>query len=101
MQEAAINAIMMGYSPVVMIARTGTGKTMAIMLPASSISGGTTIMIVPLCALQDNLQERCEKAQISSMIWSSQQPYNSASIIFIIPLHEAGSELTQIGVQIR
>jgi len=51
--------------------RTGTGKTMAIMLPASSISGGTTIVTVPLRALQDNLQERCEKAQISSVIWSS------------------------------
>jgi superfamily II DNA helicase RecQ len=70
-QEAGINAIMIGHSPVVMIAGTGTGKTMAIMLPASSFSGGTTIVIVPLCALQDNLQERCEKAQISSVIWSS------------------------------
>src|SRR6187402_3553284 len=84
-QEPAINAIMMGHSPVVMIAGTGTGKTMAIMLPASSVSGGTTIVIVPLCALQDNLQERCEKAQISSAIWSSQRPHDSASIVFVTP----------------
>ena len=82
-QEAAINAIIMGYSPVVMIAGTGTGKTMAIILPASSISGGTTIVIVPLCTLQRNLQERCEKAQISSVIWSSQRPHDSASIVFV------------------
>jgi superfamily II DNA helicase RecQ len=84
-QEAAISAIMMGHSPVVMIAGTGTGKTMAIMLPASSVSGGTTIAIVPLCALQGNLHSRCEQAQISSVIWSSQRPHDSASIVFVTP----------------
>lgn len=84
-QEATINAIMMGHSPVVMIAGTGTGKTMAIMLPASSVSGGTTIVVVPLCALQENLHERCEKARISSVIWSSQRPHESASIVFVTP----------------
>lgn len=35
----------------VIIAGTGTGKTMAIMLPASSVSRGTTIIIVLLCVL--------------------------------------------------
>jgi superfamily II DNA helicase RecQ len=62
MQEPAINTIMIGQSLVVIITGTGTGKTMAIMLPASSISGSITIMIMPLCVLQGNLQERCEKA---------------------------------------
>jgi superfamily II DNA helicase RecQ len=84
-QEAAISAIMMGRSPVVMIAGTGTGKTMAIMLPASCVSGGTTIVIVPLCALQENLHERCQKARISSVIWSSRRPHDSASIVFVTP----------------
>jgi superfamily II DNA helicase RecQ len=75
----------MGYSPVVMIAGTGTGKTIAIILPASSISGGTTIVIVLLYTLQGNLQKRCKKAQISSVIWNSQRPYNSISIVFVTP----------------
>ena len=75
----------MGHSPVVIIAGTGTGKTMAIMLPVSSVSGGTTIVIVPLYTLQGNLQERYKKAYISSVIWNSQWPYDSISIIFITP----------------
>lgn len=51
MQEVAINAIIIDYSPVVIIAGTGTGKTIAIILPASSISGGTTIIIILLYIL--------------------------------------------------
>ena len=35
--------------------------------------------------IQDNLQERCKKAQISSVIWSSQRPHDSASILFVTP----------------
>ena len=85
MQETTINTIIMGHSPVVIITGTGTGKTIAIILLASSVSGGTTIVIVPLCALQGNLQERCEKAHISSVIWSSQWPHDSVSIVFVTP----------------
>jgi hypothetical protein len=59
---------MMGYSPVVIITGIRTGKTIAIMLPASSVSGSTTIVIVLLYILQGNLQEKCKKAQISSVI---------------------------------
>jgi hypothetical protein len=51
MQEAAINAIIIGYSPVVIIASIKTGKTIAIILLASSVSRGTIIIIMPLCAL--------------------------------------------------
>ncbi len=51
MQEATINTIIIGYSPIVIIAGTGTGKTMAIILPTSSVSRGTIIVIMPLCAL--------------------------------------------------
>jgi hypothetical protein len=36
---------------VVIIAGTGTRKTIAIMLPTSSVSRGTTIIIVLLCTL--------------------------------------------------
>ena len=58
---------------------------MTFMLPASSVSGGTTVVIVPLVALQGDLQERCEKAHISTLVWNSRRPYDSASIIFVTP----------------
>ena len=85
MQKRAIEAIMQGHSPVAVVMGTGSGKSMIFMLPASCISGGTTIVVIPLVALQGDLQERCEKAQISSVIWSSQRPYENASIVFVMP----------------
>lgn len=84
-QKPAIEAIMQGHSPIMVIMGTGSGKSMLFMLPAACVSGGTTIVIVPLVALQGDLQARCEKAQIPSIIWSSQRPYESASIIFVTP----------------
>ena len=84
-QELAINAIMMGESPVVAIMGTGCGKSMLFMLPASSVPGGTTIVVTPLVSLQGNMQERCEKARISSVQWKSQRPYDPASIVFVTP----------------
>ena len=84
-QEPAINAIMMGESPVVAIMGTGCGKSMLFMLPASIAPGGTTIVVTPLVSLQGNMQERCEKARISSVQWKSQRPHDSASIVFVTP----------------
>ncbi len=51
MQEVAINTIIIDYSPIVIIAGIGTRKTIAIMLPASSVSRGTIIIIVLLYIL--------------------------------------------------
>jgi superfamily II DNA helicase RecQ len=84
-QKPAIDAIMQGQSPVMVIMGTGGGKSMLFMLPAAVVPGGTTIVVVPLVALQGDLQERCEKAGISSVVWSSRQPYESASIVFVTP----------------
>jgi superfamily II DNA or RNA helicase len=84
-QEPAIRSIMEGHSPVMVVMGTGGGKSMLFMLPASSVSGGITIVVVPLVALQGDLQQRCEQAQISSVVWDSQQPHTMASIIFVTP----------------
>lgn len=85
LQEQAINAIMTGQSPILVVMGTGGGKSMMFMLPASSVSGGTTIVVVPLVSLQGDLQARCQDARIPSSIWSSQRPYDLASIVFVTP----------------
>ena len=84
-QKPAIDAIMHGHSPVMVIMGTGGGKSMLFMLPAGSVLGGSTIVIVLLVALQGDLQQRCEQARITSLVWSSQRPFESASIIFVTP----------------
>jgi superfamily II DNA helicase RecQ len=87
LQKPAIEAIMQGQSPVLAIMGTGCGKSMLFMLPAAYTHRGCTVVVIPLVALQGDLQKRCSKAMISSVIWDSRKPYESmgASIVFVTP----------------
>ena len=67
-QKPAIDAIMHGHSLVIVIMGTGGGKSMLFMLPAGSVLGGSTIVIVLLVVLQGDLQQRCEQARITSLV---------------------------------
>jgi hypothetical protein len=58
---------------------------MAVISPVCSVYEGTTVVIVPLRVLLGDLQRRYEKARISSMIWSSEQPHNIVSNVFVMP----------------
>lgn len=74
-QEVAIKAIMSRQIPVVAIMGMGCGKSVLFMLPAIVAPGGVTIVVMPLVSLQGNMQERCEKARISSVMWKSRKPH--------------------------
>lgn len=60
LQEKAIREILHGASPIVVVMDTGAGKSLCFMLPASIPVGGTTVVVVPLAALCDDLWSRCE-----------------------------------------
>ena len=64
LQEKSIDAIITGQSPIVNIIATGEGKSMLFMLPAYCVSGGSTVVIIPLCSLQEDLERRCREAHI-------------------------------------
>jgi superfamily II DNA helicase RecQ len=49
---------------VLVVIATGTSKSMLFMLPASVLLGSITIVVAPLNALQDNLQDRCNELSI-------------------------------------
>ena len=51
LQEKTIHAIITGQSPIVSVIATGEGKSLLFMLPAYCISGGTIVVIIPLCLL--------------------------------------------------
>jgi superfamily II DNA helicase RecQ len=86
-QETVIRAIMRGESPIMQIAGTGEGKSMSFMLPAycSGDDGGTTIVIVPLVALRDDLHGRCAKSQIATYVWNSRGGHQITPIVFVTP----------------
>lgn len=64
-QDPAIRAIQRGESPVVAVMPTGGGKSMLFMVPAFTAPGGTTVVVVPLVALQADIQRRCQQLGIS------------------------------------
>ena len=84
-QEPAIQAIMEGKSPVVAVMGTGGGKSLLFMLPASCGGGGTSIVVVPLIALRENLKGRCEKMGIRCAEWNSKRPPDAVSIVLVTP----------------
>jgi superfamily II DNA helicase RecQ len=85
LQEKTIYAIMTGQSPIVSIMAIGEGKSLLFMLPAYYVSGGTTVVIIPLCSLQEDLERRCREAQIECVQWDSQKPHKTASIVLVTP----------------
>ena len=84
-QEPAIRAIVDGKSPVVAVMGTGGGKSLLFMLPAMCEPGGTSIVVVPLIALREDLQTRCAKMGITCAAWNSQKPPDAASIVLVTP----------------
>jgi hypothetical protein len=84
-QEAAIRGIVRGESPVIQIASTGGGKSLSFMLPAYCTPDGVTVVVVPLTALESDLERRCREARIPAAIWSSREPVQMASIVLVTP----------------
>jgi superfamily II DNA helicase RecQ len=85
LQEPAIRAIMRHESPILAVMGTGVGKSMLFMLPARSMSTGTTIVVTPLVSLQNHLVERCQDANISCMKWDPRESYQTTQIVIVTP----------------
>jgi superfamily II DNA helicase RecQ len=85
LQEKTMHAIMTGQSPIVSVMATGEGKSLLFMLPAYCVSGGTTVVIIPLCSLQDDLERRCKESHIECVQWDSRRPHETASIVLVTP----------------
>jgi superfamily II DNA helicase RecQ len=88
-QEQALRAIMDGESYVLVVMATGTGKSLLFMLPASVDGARTTVVVVPLLSLRQNLIERCTRLNISASKWESGQQNPSqqepTKLVFVTP----------------
>ena len=71
LQKPALEAIMKGESPILVIMGTGAGKSLLFQLPAHSQKSSTTVVIVPLKSLEKSLHKRCQKAGISCIQWDA------------------------------
>ncbi|PYH28098.1 P-loop containing nucleoside triphosphate hydrolase protein [Aspergillus neoniger CBS 115656] len=84
-QAEALQAIQDGESPVVTVMRTGGGKSLLFMLPAFLEPGGTTIVIVPLLSLRQDLRRRCQALGLVCVEWESRNPPDDATIVLVTP----------------
>ena len=84
-QLDTIQSIVKGEPVIIQIVGTGGGKSLSFMLPAFSSDGGTTIVVVPLVALREDMARRCEELRIDTHIWDSKVAARAASIIFVTP----------------
>lgn len=84
-QREALDAIVSGQPRIVVVMRTGGGKSLLFMLPAAASRDGVTVVVVPKVMLQEDMADRCRKDGIPCAIWSDNRapPYD-ARIVFVI-----------------
>jgi superfamily II DNA helicase RecQ len=71
LQEQALGSIVKaGRRRVLVVAGTGSGKSLLFMLPAAGSEDGLTIVVVPTLSLQEDVKRRCEAAGIRCAAWS-------------------------------
>ena len=82
-QEEGLLAVIEGKSPLFIILPTGAGKSLMFEIPALFNGVKSTIVIVPLIALAENLLQRCKDDRIDTIIYGRGTP-RYAKIIIII-----------------
>jgi len=82
-QKPAIEAIMAEKSPVVIVMATEGGKSLLFMLPAWCSQGGTSIIVMPLIALRQDMKQRCEGMSITCAEWNSRRPSDAVNVVLV------------------
>ena len=68
-QQELVESVALGRAEVVGVLGTGTGKSLAFLVPIFLPAAATTVVIVPLVALKADLVRRCHNANIAYSIW--------------------------------
>jgi len=85
LQEQVIRAVIRGMWPIVQVAPTGGGKSLTFILPAFCIPDGVTIVITPLVALENDMEQRCRRLGIDGYVWKSNRVQRGAPLVFVTP----------------
>jgi len=84
-QEEVLRAVYDGLSPILAIMPTGSGKSLSFILPTSYEFSGTTIVVMPLSALQEDMLSRTTKLSIPTHIWRRDCDSIYAKIVLVTP----------------
>src|SRR5436189_1121805 len=83
-QEEGLLATIEGKSPLFIILPTGAGKSLMFEIPALFKGAKSTIVIVPLVGLAENLLQRCKDDRIDTIIYGRGTPRYAKIIIIIM-----------------
>ena len=84
-QMAAIEAIISGVSPILIVMATGAGKSLTFLLPSWAVNDGITVVVLPLKAIQQDLYTRCTRLGISTLVWDPSGANEDSKIILVTP----------------
>lgn len=84
-QREALDLIVSGHPRIIVVMRTGGGKSLLFMLPAAASIDGVTIVVMPKIMLQEDMADRCRRDKIGCAVWSDNRaPPADARIVFVI-----------------
>ena len=72
-QADAMQLVLDGIGQVVAVLGTGEGKSLLYMLPSRLRGAGTTVVIVPLIGLKQDLIRRCEEMRLGYKVWVARE----------------------------
>jgi superfamily II DNA helicase RecQ len=81
-QEQALEAVLDGQTPLVVVLPTGGGKSLLFSVPACLDDSGVTVVVVPYRALIEDLVGRIQKCGINCMEWKHGES-NPATIVVV------------------
>jgi superfamily II DNA helicase RecQ len=100
-QRMVLESIMDGEPAVAYIAGTGSGKSLAFLLPACYDGYGQTIVVAPLVAVRIDLHQRCEQLSLITSVFGAQDFNETARVIFAMPEHLASSRFQALVHRLR
>ncbi|KAK1047302.1 hypothetical protein LTR74_017781 [Friedmanniomyces endolithicus] len=84
-QKQGLQAIMRREPRVLMVMKTGGGKSLMYMMPAHCSVEGVTVVVVPLRSLQEYQGRRCKQAGLNVAQWSDTKKVRTAQAVLITP----------------
>ena len=85
LQLEGLQAIVRRTARVLLIMRSGGGKSLRYMLPAAASPEGVSIVVVPLTAPQDDQERRCKKLGLRVAKWGDKKGVRSAQVVLVTP----------------
>ena len=99
-QKDAVQSSVSGISPLFVILPTGTGKTLAFLVPALMKGSKVTVVITPLIALGEDLVRRCIDAGLDSAMYRGDSP-RRAKVVVVVTETAGGDDFRQFVMDLQ